>query len=84
MLLVSDLILADLHLLLSLCQIDVGHGILAIEDLGDLLEGRSLSLDEDEVNPDRLNDIPKLQTQRVREQRSLKTLECLEKVGLTV
>jgi hypothetical protein len=57
-----DLSLVNLHLFLNLFQDDVGPGILAIEDLGDLLEGRAFSLDEDEVDPDRLNEIPKLQT----------------------
>ena len=69
MLLVSDLSLANLHLFLNLLQVDVGHGILAIEDLGDFLEGRAFSLDEDKEHPDRLKNIPKLQTQCVLENR---------------
>lgn len=85
LLLVSDLTPANLHLLLNLFQVDVGHGILAIEDPSDLLEGRAFSLDEDEVDPDRLKDIPNLQTQCMLESRkSSKMLECLEKVDLTV
>lgn len=66
-LLVSELILANLYLFLSLFQVDVSHGIFAIEDLGDLLKGRAFSLHEDEVDPDRFNHIPKLQTQCVLE-----------------
>jgi hypothetical protein len=68
-LLVRDLILANLYLFLSLFQVDVSHGIFAIEDLGDLLEGRAFSLNEDEVDPDRFNNIPKLQTQCALENR---------------
>lgn len=62
-LLISDLILENLYLFPSLFQVDVSHGIAAIEDLGDLLERRASSLHEDEVDPDRFNDIPKLETQ---------------------
>jgi hypothetical protein len=69
MLFVSDLILVNLYLFSSLFQVDVSHSIFAIEDLGDLLEGRAFCLNEDEVDPDRFNDIPKLQTQCVLEHR---------------
>lgn len=68
-LLISDLILENLYLFSSLFQVDVSHGISAIEDLGDLLERRASSLHEDEVDPDRFNDIPKLETQCVLENR---------------
>jgi hypothetical protein len=68
-LLISDLILENLYLFPSLFQVDVSHGIAAIEDLGDLLERRASSLHEDEVDPDRFNDIPKLETQCVLENR---------------
>lgn len=63
-LLVSDLHLSlvNLYLFLNLCQVDVGPGILTIEYLGNFLEGRAFSLDKDEVDPDCLNEIPKLQT----------------------
>jgi len=58
-LLVGDLILLNRYLFLGLFQADMSHGIIAIEDLGDLLKGRSFSLREDKVNPDRFKDIPK-------------------------
>ena len=54
------LVLADLNLLLGLLQVDVGNGILAVEDGSDLLESSSLGLWEDEVNPDGLATIPNL------------------------
>ena len=82
---VSDLMLLNLYLFLSLCHVDMSHSVFAIEDRGDLLESGAFSLDEDEVNPDRFKYIPTLQTQtRIREQRSSKTSEGLRKVDLTV
>jgi hypothetical protein len=69
-LLVSKLILANLYLFLSLLQADVSDGIFAIEDPGDLLEGRAFSLNEDKVHPDRFKDIPKLDTQCMLEKRN--------------
>lgn len=60
LLVVSNLIMENLNLLLGLLHADVGHGIVAIKDPGDFLEGRTLGLDEDEVDPDGFNDIPKL------------------------
>jgi hypothetical protein len=51
---------SDLDLLLDLGEVDVSHGVLAVEDLGDLLEGGALGLDEDEVDPDELDEIPEL------------------------
>ena len=58
--LITELILENLNLLLSLLHVDVGNGIFTIEDLGDLLKGRALGLDEDEVDPDGFQDIPAL------------------------
>jgi hypothetical protein len=55
------LIRSDLDLLLDLRQVDVSHGILAVEDLGNLLERGALGLDEDEVDPDELDKIPELE-----------------------
>ena len=80
-LLVSNFILENLYLFLSLLQADVSHGIFAIEDLGDLLEGRAFSLNEDEVHPDCFKDIPKLQTQWVLENRDHEDVERFKKGG---
>jgi hypothetical protein len=55
------LIRSDLDLLLDLRQVDVSHGILAVEDLGNFLERGALGLDEDEVDPDELDKIPELE-----------------------
>lgn len=52
--------LGDLDLLLDLRQVDVGDGVVAVEDLGDLLEGGALGLDEDEPDPDELDEVPEL------------------------
>jgi hypothetical protein len=52
---------SDLDLLLDLGEVDVSHGVLAVEDLGDLFEGGALGLDEDEVDPDELDEIPELE-----------------------
>ena len=60
-LLVAVLGLVDLDLLRSLLQADVGDLVLAVEDLGNLFEGEALGLGEDEVNPDELDTIPKLE-----------------------
>jgi hypothetical protein len=57
---ISVFTLLNRYFFLSLFHVDVSNSILAIEDLGDLFEGGALSLDEDEVDPDRFNDIPKL------------------------
>jgi hypothetical protein len=51
---------SDLDLLLDLGEVDVGDSVLAVEDLGNLLEGGALGLDEDEVDPDELDKIPEL------------------------
>jgi hypothetical protein len=69
MLLFNSVIVANLYLFPSLFHADVSHGIFAVEDFGDLLEGRAFSLHEDEVHPNRFDDIPKLQTQCILEQR---------------
>jgi hypothetical protein len=64
-LIVSDLILENLYLFLSLCHINMSHSIIAIKYLGNLLQSGAFSLNEDEVDPDGFEDIPKLQTQCV-------------------
>ena len=51
MFLVLSLILSEVNLLLNLLHIDVSHSILAVKDLGDLFQSRSLGLDVDEVDP---------------------------------
>jgi hypothetical protein len=55
----------NLDLLRGLLQADMSHrgSILAIEDLGDLFEGRALGFWEHEVHPDGLDKVPKLETQ---------------------
>jgi len=63
------LILVNLYLFLRLCHVDMGHRIFTIKDLGDLFEGRAFSLNEDEVYPNRFNNIPKLQDTYVLENR---------------
>jgi hypothetical protein len=83
-LVVSDLIMENRNLFLSLLHADVSHGIFAIKDPGDLFEGGAFGLDEDEVDPNRFNDIPKLQTQCVLEDRCHETSEVFRKVELTV
>ena len=60
-LLATSLVLVNLYLFLSLIHVDMSNSILAIEDLGDLFEGGAFSLNEDEVDPDRFEDIPNLQ-----------------------
>ena len=60
MLLVGGLVLVDLDLLLGLGEVDVGNVLVAVEDGGDLLQGGTLGLDEDEVDPDGFEDVPAL------------------------
>jgi hypothetical protein len=57
----------NLDLLRSLLQADVSHslGVHAVEDLGDLFEGEALGFWEHEVDPDGLDEVPKLETQLV-------------------
>ncbi len=57
---VTLLNVGEVNLLLDLLEVDVGNGVLAIEDLGDLLEGGSLGLNVDEVDPDELDEVPEL------------------------
>jgi hypothetical protein len=52
--------LTHVDLLLDLLEIDVGNSALAIENLGNLLQGRALSLNEDEVHPDSFDEVPNL------------------------
>jgi hypothetical protein len=84
LLLVSDLIMENLYLFLSLFQTDMSHCILAIKDRGDLLESRAFSFDEYEVDPDRFKDIPTLQTQGVLENSDHKEAGKFRKVDHTV
>lgn len=80
--LVSVLSPCNLNLFLGLCHVDVSDGgVLTIEDRGDLLESRPSSLDEDEVDPDRFNDIPTLQTRGVLENRDQKDVRSVEERG---
>mgnify|MGYP001594387143 CR=1 FL=1 len=47
-------------LLLDLVEIDVGGGIVAVEDLGDLLEGWAVGFDVEEVDEDEFDGVPEL------------------------
>lgn len=53
--------LLDVHLLLDLVDVDAGHvGVVAVDDFGELLEGRALGLDVHEVHKDELEEDPAL------------------------
>lgn len=61
--LLEDLLLVHLGMdvLLDLVEVDVGDdGIGSVEDLGNLLEGRALGLDVEEVDEDELDKVPEL------------------------
>ena len=60
--LLDDLLLVHLrlHLLLDLLKGQVGNGLLAVEDASDLLQGRALGLDVEEVDEDKLAEVPQL------------------------
>jgi hypothetical protein len=60
MLLAGSLVVTDLDLLCGLLQADVSHSIFAVEDPGTLLESEALGFREDEVHPDKLEEIPNL------------------------
>lgn len=62
MLLGGRFVVENLHLLRRLLHADVGDGILAVEDLGDLFEGEALGFGEHEIHPDGLEEVPKLET----------------------
>lgn len=48
-------------LLLDLVQVDVGSGVVAVEDLGDLLEGWAVGFDVEEVDEDEFEGVPELE-----------------------
>ena len=52
---------SNLHLFLDLLKVNMSNGILAVEDLGNLLERGALGLNKDEVDPDQLDNIPELE-----------------------
>lgn len=52
------LVLGCVHLLLDLVQVGVGDCLVAVEDLGDLLEGRAPGLDVEEPHKDELHRVP--------------------------
>lgn len=61
--LLEDLLLVDMgvDVLLDLVEVEVGDdGLVAVEYLGDLLEGRALGLDVEEVDEDELDKVPEL------------------------
>lgn len=60
--LLDDLLLVHLrlHLFLDLLQGQVGNGLFAVEDTSDLLQGRALGLDVEEVDEDKLAEVPQL------------------------
>lgn len=49
----------ELSLLLNLLKVDVSNGLVSVEDAGNLLESRSLGLNDEEVNKDQFAEIPK-------------------------
>lgn len=48
-------------LLLDLVQVDVGSGVVAVEDLGDLFEGWAVGFDIEEVDEDKFEGVPELE-----------------------
>lgn len=58
LLLAARVVLREMQLLLDLLEVDVRHGVLAVEDAGDLLEGRATGLDVEEVHEDGLAGVP--------------------------
>ena len=64
-------VVVNLDLLRSLFHADMSNGILAIEDLGDLLESGALGFGEHEVHPDSLDKVPELTTISVFEVQKL-------------
>ena len=72
----------NFNLFRSLFHADMSHSILTIENLSDLFEGGALGFHEDEINPDSLDAVPKLETQSVLEQTSKSSESWM--VGLTV
>lgn len=61
---IALLVLAQSDLLLHLVEVDVCNRILAVEDLGNLLQGRALGLDIEEVDEDELDEVPELRKRR--------------------
>lgn len=57
----SGLLLGDLSLLLDLADVDVGNvGLVAVDDLGELLESGALGLDVHEVDEAEFEEDPAL------------------------
>lgn len=57
--LARDVVRLDSNLLLHLLEVEVGHGrVLAVDDLGQLLEGRALGFDVHEVDEGQLAEDP--------------------------
>lgn len=54
--------MANLNLLRSLFQADMGHCILAVENFGDFFERGALGFWEHEIDPDGLDKVPELET----------------------
>jgi hypothetical protein len=53
--------MSGFNLFFNLIHINMGHGcILTVEDLGQLFESRSASLDVEEVDEEKLNEDPDL------------------------
>lgn len=51
-------VLGGVNVLLDLVHVDVGDGIVAVEDARDLLEGGALGLDVEEPDEDELDRVP--------------------------
>lgn len=52
------LLAGEMSLLLNLREVDVGNGVVAVKDASNLLEGRALCLDVEEVHEDELEEVP--------------------------
>jgi hypothetical protein len=50
----------DCHLFAHLVKVDVGSGVVAVEDASNFLEGGALGLDVDEPDEEKLDKVPEL------------------------
>jgi hypothetical protein len=73
------LVLVLANLFLDLKEIDVGDGVLAVEDTGNLLEGGPLGLDVKEPDENKFDEVPKLVNWSAictKLQKSCRNLQC--------
>ena len=79
------LLLVDVRLLLDLVDVDVRNlGGVAVDDLGELLEGGAARLDVHEVDKGKLEGDPALQSRWLDQLHTEQGLELMDKSGLTV